>query len=228
MKWIADETESNPVRSKRLSRQESKAKTRALLISTGRGYFLRRGFAGATAEEISEEAGFTRGALYSHFEDKEGLFLEVVRECHQRRCAMFAKLLRGFTGRVLLEKLRAAFADTLKDPEHRLILEFELESLRNEKLRKYYAAFNQETLTTALNIMYFISDSCETRFVLSPQDFVVAMMGFIRGMAVNQKLLGSAGFPDAHCREIIFAVFDRCLLPPGASIAPSDKSLSNP
>jgi AcrR family transcriptional regulator len=225
MKCIADETELYPARSKRLTRRESTAKTRALLLATGRGYFLRHGFAGATADEISEEAGFTRGALYSHFEDKEGLFLEVVRECHQRRCAMFAKLLRRFTGRVLMEKLRAAFADTLKDPEYRLILEFELESLRNEKLRTGYSAFNQETLISALNIIYFISDSSEIRFVLSPEDFIVAMMGFIRGMAVNQMLLGPAAFPEAHSREIIFAMFDRCLLPSGPSIAPRRKSV---
>ncbi len=36
--------------------------------------FLRRGFLAATVEEISSEAGYTRGALYKHFDGKEGLW----------------------------------------------------------------------------------------------------------------------------------------------------------
>ena len=64
------------------------ARTRQLLIRIGRRLFTRRGFDGVSAEEIVAAAKVTRGALYHHFDGKDGLFREVVaevmREVHDR------------------------------------------------------------------------------------------------------------------------------------------------
>jgi AcrR family transcriptional regulator len=59
---------------KRLTREESRAQTRAALIAVGRRHFLRYGLGGAVAEKIAEDAGYSRGALYSNFTGKEELF----------------------------------------------------------------------------------------------------------------------------------------------------------
>jgi TetR/AcrR family transcriptional regulator, transcriptional repressor of aconitase len=63
---------------KRLTRQESKAVTRARLIEAAERLFIRKGFADASVEEISEAAGYSRGAFYSNFDDKEQIFLAVI------------------------------------------------------------------------------------------------------------------------------------------------------
>ncbi len=42
--------------------------------------FHRRGFEAASVEEITAEAGFTRGAFYSNFETKEQLLVELLQE----------------------------------------------------------------------------------------------------------------------------------------------------
>jgi AcrR family transcriptional regulator len=66
----------------RLTRAESKARTRDLLISAAMGVFARDGYWGASVDTIAEEAGFTVGALYSNFGTKEELFLAVLeRHC---------------------------------------------------------------------------------------------------------------------------------------------------
>jgi AcrR family transcriptional regulator len=57
----------------RLSRKESQARTRTRLIAAARRHFLRDGVGAAVAEEIADEAGFSRGALYANFESKEDL-----------------------------------------------------------------------------------------------------------------------------------------------------------
>ena len=59
----------------RVTRSERKARTRDELLVAARKVFLRRGFHGATLEEIADEAGYTKGAVYSNFDSKEGLFL---------------------------------------------------------------------------------------------------------------------------------------------------------
>jgi AcrR family transcriptional regulator len=53
--------------------------TRRRLLAAGRRAFAARGFADASAEEISDKAGLTRGALHYQFGDKRGLFEAVVR-----------------------------------------------------------------------------------------------------------------------------------------------------
>ena len=62
----------------RMSRAEAKARTRQLLLDSGRDVFARKGFAAATVEEIAQQAGFTRGAFYANFRDKHDLFWAVV------------------------------------------------------------------------------------------------------------------------------------------------------
>jgi AcrR family transcriptional regulator len=58
----------------RLSRAAQQERTHQRLLEAGRAVYLRRGFLAATVEEIAEEAGYTRGAIYKHFGGKEGLW----------------------------------------------------------------------------------------------------------------------------------------------------------
>jgi AcrR family transcriptional regulator len=55
--------------------QERTAVTRNLLLSAAEQVFARVGYEKAQVEEIAEAAGFSKGALYAHFNSKEQLFL---------------------------------------------------------------------------------------------------------------------------------------------------------
>ncbi len=52
-------------------------RTRAALIASARHVFATRGFEGASLDEIADAAGYTRGAIYRHFANKEDLFFAV-------------------------------------------------------------------------------------------------------------------------------------------------------
>lgn len=65
----------------RLTRAEQQQVTHERLLEAGRSVLRRRGFLAATVDEIAEEAGYTRGAVYKHFGGKEGLWQAVV-EAH--------------------------------------------------------------------------------------------------------------------------------------------------
>lgn len=69
-----------PPRPKRETRAERQARTRAELLTTAARLFARRGYAGASVEEIAEEAGYSHGAVYSNFAGKADLFLAVFEE----------------------------------------------------------------------------------------------------------------------------------------------------
>ncbi|HZG81887.1 MAG TPA: TetR/AcrR family transcriptional regulator [Brevibacillus sp.] len=58
--------------------KEETALTIQKLIEVARTHFTDRGYADAALEEIVQEAGLTRGALYHHFGNKKGLFQAVL------------------------------------------------------------------------------------------------------------------------------------------------------
>ena len=68
-----------------LTRSEKKLETRARLIEAAGVVFARRGFHGASVEQIAAEAGLTTGALYWHFKSKEELFLALADQRVARR-----------------------------------------------------------------------------------------------------------------------------------------------
>jgi AcrR family transcriptional regulator len=80
---------------RRLTRAEAKARTRELLLDAAARTFARKGFAGASVEEIAEEAGFTVGALYSNFAGKEELFLALMSGRARDRVSDTAQVLAG-------------------------------------------------------------------------------------------------------------------------------------
>lgn len=56
-----------------------RAQTRERLMAAATAVFAERGVNGASVEEICETAGFTRGAFYSNFADKDALVLALIQ-----------------------------------------------------------------------------------------------------------------------------------------------------
>lgn len=54
--------------------------TRELLLTTARRIFSEQGYADASMDDLTAQAGLTRGALYHHFGDKKGLLTAVVAQ----------------------------------------------------------------------------------------------------------------------------------------------------
>ena len=71
-------TAQAPAARRRSTQPERSARTRnALLESAARG-LSRYGYGNLVLEQVAREAGYTRGALYHQFEDKEDLALAVI------------------------------------------------------------------------------------------------------------------------------------------------------
>ena len=89
-----------------LSRQESQAQTRRRLLDAAAEVFAERGFGAAPLEEIAERAGYSRGAVYSNFEDKDDLFLALLARSSDQMVAELDDMLDGVT---TLAELTGAF-----------------------------------------------------------------------------------------------------------------------
>ena len=76
---------------KRISRKESQSQTRTNLLDAALEVFSRRGYHAASVDELAAEAGYSKGAVYSNFSNKEELFLALI----DRR---FAQDAQGYPG----------------------------------------------------------------------------------------------------------------------------------
>lgn len=117
----------------RRSRAHMIEETRAKLVATARSAFAKHGFAHTSMDDFTASVGLTRGALYHHFGNKEGLLLAVIEQIEtevigrlqavsdaaptpwegfRRRCRTYLELaLEPEIRRIILQDARAIFGD---------------------------------------------------------------------------------------------------------------------
>ncbi|WBS00678.1 TetR/AcrR family transcriptional regulator [Pseudoduganella sp. SL102] len=74
-------------------RVEMMAETRAKLINAARAAFASKGFAESSMDDLTAQAGLTRGALYHHFGDKKGLLEAVIAQVDGEMTARLAAIM---------------------------------------------------------------------------------------------------------------------------------------
>ena len=145
---------------KRLTREESRARTRAAVVDAAMVVFARRGFAGAAMEEIAAEAGFTRGAVYSNFADKTDLFLAVLEEREHRRVEEVTEVFRASDDPASFFTDLAA-ANAQKDVDEQWVMlrvEFWLYAMRNPDVRPRLVERNRAVIRSVEEAVRAILD----------------------------------------------------------------------
>jgi AcrR family transcriptional regulator len=143
-------------RPKRLTRAETKARTRARLLDAAAQAFARKGFTGASVGEIAEGAGFSIGALYSNFANKEEVFIELLSSRSSDRLAEAATIVSDQDSSVdesrsALTRFMIAVADD--GDLAPLQAEFWLYAIRRPEFQSHLAAQfrgNRDALATML------------------------------------------------------------------------------
>jgi AcrR family transcriptional regulator len=125
----------------RVTRAESKERTRQRLLAEAEHLFRQRGYAATSLEQIAEAAEVTKGAIYGHFASKEDLMLAAMEAA---RTPDYATAMNDGS-RPLRERLaefgRAVSADEPGDEaELAVILEFWAALLRTPDALQRYSA----------------------------------------------------------------------------------------
>jgi AcrR family transcriptional regulator len=99
-----------------MTRQRLSASARrAQLIDVGRVVFAKRGFEGASLEEIADRAKVSRPVLYEHFGGKEGLYAVVIDREMEYLVRRIAEAIATGSPRERLEGAALAFLSYVKD-----------------------------------------------------------------------------------------------------------------
>ncbi|MPY94096.1 MAG: TetR family transcriptional regulator [Acidimicrobiia bacterium] len=126
----------------RLRRSEQVERNRELVLAGARRVFLDKGYAGASLEAIAEEAGFSKGVVYSQFTSKADLFLVLLERRIAERAEENERVAAELAGIDEVTMLvGTATAAVAAEPEWSLlVVEFRAHAARDPELNARYAA----------------------------------------------------------------------------------------
>lgn len=189
----------------RLTREEQQQRTREALLAAALEVFAESGFHGATVEAITDRAGFTRGAFYSNFDDKEQLFLELFR----RRCEQRITEIRDVVGREQApgEQARAAGRQWTRiiaaEPEWvLLLLEFWAYAARNPSVRDEFSSTYLTFRDAVADLISGQADAFGLTLPVPAADVATAMIGLANGIAL-QQLADPGSVPDGLYEQML-------------------------
>lgn len=133
----------------RLTPDRRRALTRDTLLDAAAAVFGRKGYEAGTLEEIADAAGFTTGAIYSNFGNKQELFLQVIERRNTRLLDDYRRMLEtqaASGGHDLAAVASVWFEHELGDENALLLtLEVRLAALRDPEIKQRVAAFERHT-----------------------------------------------------------------------------------
>jgi len=191
---------------KRLTREASKELTRMRLIEAAERLFIRKGFDSASVEEISETAGYTRGAFYSNFESKEQVFLAVIDR--RRPKALDDIFQHESEPAARIAAVREWFSNQWRFKDFiALRMEFSRRAMRDRSVRKHLAELRRrefETYTDSIGRY-----QCATDAVPADRPEIVALV--LMAVAYGLGILAIDTEPNGEhiYTEAARLVFDR-------------------
>lgn len=124
-----------------MTRAESQAQTRAQLVATAKRLFFQDGYHPTSLEKVADAAGYSKGAVYSNFRNKDELCTAVLDEIRAERLGEVLELIARPDTPSRIEALRDWADRVIGDPGWTsLEVEFAVHARRNEQLRADLAA----------------------------------------------------------------------------------------
>lgn len=198
------------------TREQRKAETRERLLAAARRVVARRGYEGASVDEIADEAGFSSGALYSNFEGKEDLFLELMRTEMDAQNEALERAV-GAARESVADRARdgaAAWMDFVaREPEMvMLFMEFWAYAVREPAIRPKVAARFAEVRGMLTRL---IADSVRDfglELAVPAEQLAIAVDALADGMA-RQKLTDPDAVPDELLGRLLSLLFEAVTRP---------------
>lgn len=185
----------------RLTRAEQQERTRERLLAAAADAFAEHGFDGASIDDITARAGFSRGAFYSNFSDKTDLLVTLC----ERRVTVFA---RDELPRILAapeeDRLAVVARWLAEDPPSEVLLVIELARHRHHTPET--AAALADLLDRVLGAIEDVLAVEGSELAGLPVDERRIRARAALGAILGMELLGYLGAPaDARVIEVLLA-----------------------
>jgi AcrR family transcriptional regulator len=163
--------------------------TRTHLLDAAAQVFAREGFHGASIDAIAAAAGFTKGAVYSNFKNKEDLFIALVEQRVQQQVELVrdAMARADYSDADLHEQWVPLTTSMLwGDREWTLLsLEFALYAARNEGAGRKLAALNRLSSELLIPLIERQADMLGISLDIPADDLVEIFFALFNGIAIR-------------------------------------------
>jgi AcrR family transcriptional regulator len=171
----------------RLTRAEAKARTREQLLDAATRVFARKGYAGASVEEIAEAAGYSIGALYSNFASKEQLFLELMSARGERRVSEVSSILDAEDPVDALARLLERSAG--RDPDlMALRAEFWLYAVRNPDAMGALTAQRRQQVDALMGVISAATERWGTPPEVPAAEVATLVLAMFQGLVRQRRI----------------------------------------
>ena len=188
---------------RRLSRAEQREKTRHCLVEAAAKVFSRRGYDKASVDEVAEEAGFTKGAVYSNFKGKEDLFLATIDQHFDRRLESIRRVMDEEQDEGKAHAAGMDFMDQLNaDPEYfALFFEFWAYAQRNPAVKRKFQP-RVARFRMALAELFEAKSELGMPLSLPSQQLASMVIAMAAGVALERELDPKAVPDDMYARML--------------------------
>ncbi len=195
-----------------MTRSERSERNRAALLDAAGRVFRERGYAGATLEGIADEAGFTKGAIYSQFRSKADLFCALLELRIAERARENAELAGNLAGdEALAALLDHVTRQSRADPDWAMVLiEFRVHAARDPELNERYAALHERTVDALAELFGSLHARAGSVPPVPPRQLAELVLAVGTGVQLEQ-----AASPDALGGELVADVLAQVLIRPG-------------
>ena len=172
----------------RVTRPERKARTRSDLIAAARTVFVRSGFHAASLDEIAEEAGYTKGAVYSNFDGKDDLFLAVLEQHYAGRMEEYRSFVLTYdsaeeTYRAVARFMLESYA--AEPAWWTLLSDFTSHAARDETLRERLHESRERFIDAVAELIDGVAARHGVEFTLPTREVARGTGAFMRGMTLE-------------------------------------------
>lgn len=183
----------------RLRRAEQVERNRSAVLDAARRVFLDRGYGGATVDAIAEEAGFSKGVVYSQFGSKADMFMALLEQRITERGAQNERAAAGLSlAEGVRELIRVFRQDAASGQEWRqLLVEFRAHAARDPELNRRYAAAHRRTVMQLAAVLARFHERAGTSPPVPPQSMAEFMVALGAGATLEQAA-NPAALPEDH------------------------------
>jgi AcrR family transcriptional regulator len=173
-----------PAKRTRLTREQSRDQTRERLLDAAQAMFMKKGFVGASVEDIAQAAGYTRGAFYSNFGSKSELLVELLRRDHEAVQADLRAIFAANTSREDMEARVLTYYSRMPQDNKAFLLwvEAKLLAARDARFRTRFNAFMKEKRDQLAAYIEEFSTRVGTPLTLEPELLVIGLIGLCDGV----------------------------------------------
>ncbi len=182
----------------RLTRLEQAQENRTRILRSAREHFERHGYHGASVDAIADDAGFSKGAIYSQFGSKDELMLAVLEHSIDERQRGTDRLIesRG-AGVGFAAVMRDAMSTSLRSAAWQASLaEFRIHAWRHPELNERYRRLHERTVDKVAASIGAVLEAQETAATCDSREIAIGVLAANTGLVLESFAGASIDMAD--------------------------------